>query len=123
MPQTRLSAAEFRSLAGKPARNKFRNQWTIYDGVRFQSKAEADYCAQLDIRKRAGLIADYRRQVPIALVVHRKPICKIIVDFEVRHNDGSLEYVDVKGFATPAFRLKWKLFDALSPQLRKTIVK
>jgi hypothetical protein len=101
---------------------KYRSKWTEYAGIKFQSKREADYCAELDLRIRAGELHAYRRQVPIALTVNEKLICRLIIDFELRHVDGSLEYVEVKGLPTPAFRLKWKLFDALFPTLHKTII-
>jgi hypothetical protein len=102
--------------------SKFKNQWTEYAGVRFQSKAEADYCAQLDLRIAGHDLVSYRRQVPIALMVGGKLICRLVIDFELRHNDGSLEFVDVKGFPTPTFKIKWRLFDAIFPQFKKTIV-
>jgi hypothetical protein len=55
-------------------------------------------------------------------VNHRK-ICNLVVDFLVSNNDGSFEYLEVKGFPTPAWRLKQKLFHALYPQFKLTVVK
>ena len=34
-------------------------------------------------------------------------------NFKITHNDGGIEYVEVKGFETEVWRLKWKLFEAL----------
>jgi len=49
------------------------------------------------------------------------------MDFVVTHNDGSLEYVEVKGFQTEVWRLKWKIFEAIfnkeHPDIILTIVK
>jgi DNA-binding sugar fermentation-stimulating protein len=103
--------------------SKYHSRKTVYDGVRYDSQREAAYAAELDIMHRTGLIAGYQRQVPIKLNVNNEQICKLVVDFLIRHPNGQHEYVEVKGVATQAFKLKWKLFDALYPHYRKTIVK
>ncbi len=110
-------------IRGFPLRSKFRNIWTEYRGIKYASKREARYAAELDLRVKTGDIASWRRQVRIPLVVNGRRIATYIVDFEIKHLSGQLEYVEVKGFQTAEWRLKWKLFDALWPKLPKTIVK
>jgi Protein of unknown function (DUF1064) len=110
-------------IRGFPMRNKFRNIWTEYAGVKYASKREARYAAELDLRVKAGEIASWRRQVKIPLRINGRKITNYVIDFEVRHHSGVLEYIEVKGFQTAEWRLKWALFDALWPHLRKSIVK
>jgi hypothetical protein len=38
-----------------------------------------------------------------------------IADFKVYLNDGSIQIIDVKGFETPDFKIKRKLFEAKYP--------
>ncbi len=102
---------------------KYRNIRTEYRGVKYASRREADYAAELDLRLRAGDIKGWRRQVRIPLHVHGKHIADYICDFEIQHKNGELEYAEVKGHATDTFLLKWKLFEACWPGLRKQIVR
>lgn len=87
-----------------PARpNKYHNQPTTVDGIRFDSKKEARYYQQLRIREKLGEVAYHLRQVPLALPGGSR----YVVDFLVFFNDGRPpEYVDVKGRETQVFRLK-----------------
>jgi hypothetical protein len=62
---------------------------------------------------RAGDITSWRRQVPLKLEVNGRLICKHVIGFELTRNDGSLEYLEKKGFATPVYKLKRKLLEAL----------
>lgn len=87
-----------------PKVNKYRNEPTTVDGIRFDSKREAHYYEQLKIRKSAGEVDYWLRQVP----VHLPGGTKYVVDFLVFFTDPDRdpEYVDVKGRQTPVFRLK-----------------
>lgn len=95
-----------------------KNRWTTakkqeYDGFRYDSGFEAKYAQELDLRKGAGDIKDWEKQVNIPLIVNGYEVCKYRIDFIVYHGDNTVEYVETKGFATPVWRLKWKLFEAL----------
>lgn len=106
--------------------NKYRNKKAEHNGVSYHSKFEAGYAAGLDIRKKTGDIRSWERQVKIPLDVNGKHIANYFIDFKILHNDGIVEYVEVKGFETDTWRLKWKLFDALygdDNMVRLTIVK
>lgn len=96
---------------------KYRNQPTIYDGDRYASKREAEYAAELDLRKKAGDIRDWWPQHSYDLTVNGHHVCKYIADFVILHNDGTMEAIDVKGAKKGAawqmFQVKRKLYEAL----------
>lgn len=105
---------------------KYKNVKQEHNGIVYHSKKEAGYAAELDLRKKAGDILEWERQVKISLDVNGFHICNYYIDFKVLHNDGTIEYVEVKGFETDEWRLKWKLFEALysrGTMVKLTIVK
>ncbi len=92
--------------AGKLART--------YDGVVYDSAAEARYAAQLDLRLKAGDIDGWERQRTKPLVVSGVKIGSIKIDFVVIPNGPTpTEYHEVKGFDTAVGKLKRKLFEAI----------
>lgn len=100
--------AEMRRLMGfgttkaLPAR-KYHNQPTVVDGIRFDSKREARYYEELKLRRAAGEVTYWLRQVPL----HMPGGTRYVVDFLVFFSDGRAPaYVDVKGRETQVFRLK-----------------
>ncbi len=101
---------------------KYHNIKTEYKGVKYDSRREAEYAMELDWRVKAKDIKSWEGQEKIPMIVNGKKICTYIIDFVIIHNDGSLEYVEVKGFKTAVWRLKYKLFEALYPELKKLIV-
>lgn len=106
--------------------NKYHATRSEYDGIIYHSKFEAAYAKELDIRKKVGEILEWDRQVKIPLEVNGQHICDYYVDFRILYPDGHTEFVECKGFATPVFRIKWKLFEALygnNPKVDLTIIK
>ena len=106
--------------------NKYNAQSSNYNGRSFDSKKEAAYAAELDLRKRAGDILDWTPQVKIPLDVNGHHIANYYIDFVVEHPNETREYVEVKGFETDVWRLKWKLFEALygdATNTRLTVIK
>lgn len=101
--------------------SKYKNKKIIIDDYEFDSKAEGSYYEQLKWLRESGEIAAFTVQPSYLLQdkfekdgkVHRK--IEYIADFEVLHNDGSVEVIDVKGMTTPVFALKRKLFEAKYP--------
>ena len=91
------------------------------------AKKEAKYAEDLDWRVKGKDIKSWERQKKISLDVNGKHIANYYIDFVIHHNDGSREYVEVKGFATEVWRLKWKLFEALideiDPGMEITVVR
>lgn len=97
-----------------------------YDGFHYDSKFEASYAVELDLRVRAGDIKSYEKQVNIPLIVNGYIVCWYRIDFIVYHNDGTTEYVETKGYAMPVWKLKWKIFEAMYsdlPGVTLTVVK
>lgn len=97
-------------------RNKYGAIRTEYEGIIFDSKAEARRYAQLKSMEAAGEISDLQIQVRIPLLPaqnvngHREKPVDYICDF-VFVRDGEKQYEDVKSAAskTPAFVLKRKM--------------
>jgi predicted nuclease of restriction endonuclease-like RecB superfamily len=109
---------------------KYFNKKTEYGGIRYDSKAEATYAQQLDLMRHArgkDRVDSWERQVRFPLIVNGIKICDYICDFLVRYADGRKELVEVKGFVTPEFRIKEKLFRATflldHPEINYTIHK
>ena len=95
---------------------------TAYEGVIYASKSEANYARHLDVLIGLKRIKSWEGQVRVSLVVEGVKICTMVPDFLVQHRDGSQEYIEVKGFATPVYKLKRKLFEALFPNAIYTVV-
>lgn len=93
--------------------NKFNAVRQTYNGHSYHSKKEAEYAAELDLRKKAKDIKNWRRQQKIELRVYGKLICNYYIDFVIEHNNGLEEYVEIKGFITDVWKLKWKLFETI----------
>lgn len=92
-------------------RHKFRAVRTKHKGISFDSKKEANYCADLDMRTGMGDVVFYLRQVPFDLPGG----IKYRVDFLEFHKDGTVHFVDVKGYKTPEYKMKKKQVEALYP--------
>ncbi|MBG9548410.1 DUF1064 domain-containing protein [Cytobacillus firmus] len=99
--------------------SKYGNKKTMCDGHHFDSHAEAKYYEQLKWLKHAKQIKSFKLQPRYLLQEgfkkNGKTIRKVeyVADFEVKHLDGSIEVIDVKGVETEAFKLKRKWFDRL----------
>lgn len=102
--------------------SKFGAKKQEFNGILYHSKKEAGFAAELDLRKKAGDIKDIQRQVKIDLCVNGYHITNYFIDFVIEHNDGTKEYVEVKGFETPEWKLKWKLFEALFSKDKNNIL-
>lgn len=106
---------------------KYNNTPQLYDGNRYDSKKEAEYAKQLDLRVKAKDIKSWDRQKKIELRVKDRLICNYYIDFVITHNDDSREYIEIKGMVLPLWQLKWKLFEALideiDPGAELTVIK
>ena len=101
-----------------PTRQKYHATRTWMDGVAFDSRKEADFCAGLKLLARAGEIDGYLYHGAILLTDGREgdAAVRYIPDFVIIR-DGRAEIVDTKGFETPEFRLKMKLLRERYPRL------
>jgi hypothetical protein len=89
--------------------NKYNAKKVLLDGKKFDSASEGDYYAELKFQEKAGLIKGIETQVKESFYAYGKFICNYYVDFKIYHNDGTEEFIEHKGMATPLWRLKWKL--------------
>lgn len=98
--------------------SKYRNQKTVIDGIRFDSKAESRRYVQLKLLEQAGAISDLKLQPRYRLqeaYKHPRTGKKV----QAIHYIGDFQYVqegqvvveDVKGKETPLFKVKRKLFE------------
>ena len=108
---------------------KYKNEKTMYSGDVYDSKLEADYAEYLDWMIRLGQVKEAERQYRLDLVVFGSKIASYKIDFKVFHTDGTIELVEVKGFETKDWKMKWKLTQALhkagelEPGTKLTLVK
>ncbi len=126
---TRLTAAEYRKLAGEgpvPGKSgrsgKFNAKRVVSDDGDFDSKGELRRYKDLVMLERAGRIQDLKRQVKIALEVNGRSLVlrdkkgrerrlSYIADFTY-YEDGVYVIEDFKGFDTPVSRLKRAIVEA-----------
>lgn len=98
-------------------RRKYANVPTVVDGIRFDSKAEARRWDELQMLVKAGRVKDLRRQVRYVLIPKTaRPSggsereCAYLADFVYLDAQTGRSIVeDVKGAATPEYKLKRKL--------------
>jgi len=104
--------------------NKYHNIKTEIDGIKFDSKKEADRYVQLKILQKAGIIKNLELQPKYRLQdgfekngVKYRPI-NYIADFRYFDNEkGHIRVEDVKGQKTDVYKLKKKLFEFRYPNL------
>jgi len=95
-------------------KHKFNAVKTQVDGIVFDSKVEAKRYGELKLLESAKEIRGLKVHPRYPLDVEGFHICDYIADFAYREPGTPYEVVeDVKGFETPDFKLKEKLFRAL----------
>jgi len=92
---------------------KYGAKKTEIDGYIFDSKAEAGRYSYLLLLEKAGEISNLNLQPVFPLIVNEKRIGKYIADFQYIDRDGIRVVEDVKGVATPVYRLKKKIVEAI----------
>jgi len=85
------------------------------------SVGEARYCNKLAMLERAGQLT-YRTQVSFVLPINGKVIGTHIVDFMVTWNGKPEEVHEYKGAMTEGWKLKYKLFCALHPDIPYLVI-
>lgn len=94
-------------------RPKYGNRRTIVDGINFASAKEARRYGELKLLERAGEITALQLQPRFPLLVAGKKICTYVGDFQYLERNASVVVEDAKGFKTPEYKLKAKLFEAV----------
>lgn len=94
---------------------KYYNKKTVYNGITFDSKKEADRYVVLTLLQKAGKITDLEVQVPFELIPSQKVDgltverpCVYKADFVYREN-GKMVVEDTKGVKTKDYIIKRKL--------------
>lgn len=114
-------------------RNKYNAKKQNYASIqgfshRYDSLKEASYAMELDWRIKAGEVKSWSTQHKFSLDINETHICNYYIDFRVELTDGSIEYVEVKGFETDLWRMKWRITKAIlheiaEPNARLRLIK
>lgn len=97
------------------SKHKYNARKIEVDGIRFDSKAEADYYLYLKYLQSINEVRSFYLQPVINLLPSFKYNGKTIrkmdyrLDFKVEYMDGKVEYIDVKGMATTDAKMKLKI--------------
>jgi hypothetical protein len=88
------------------------------DGITFASRKEARRYGELKLLERGGQIRDLRLQPRYPLTVNDQLVCTYVADFAYSTASGGAGIgktivEDAKGFKTPEYKLKAKLFRAV----------
>ena len=111
---------------------KYHNKKTVIDGIKFDSKLEAERYSQLKMMERAGVIRDLELQPEYELLpsfrkngkTWRRTVYKADFRYILAEDDRTI-IEDVKGsisVITDVFRLKQKLFEYKYPDYTISIV-
>jgi hypothetical protein len=98
-------------------KNKYNAVRTVaQDGLKRDSKFEADVADELRLRVLAGDIkgydSQYKVEIPLYDVVgHNAMTVNHKVDFRIHHNDGSFELYEAKGVETQDYKWRRKLME------------
>ncbi len=98
-------------------KSKYHNKKVIIDGIKFDSKKEANRYQELKLMQRAGIISDLQRQVKYVLIPSQKGDdgrvierpCTYIADFVYIDENGKKVVEDTKGYRTSDYKIKRKL--------------
>lgn len=103
--------------------SKYKNKWTIVDGIKFQSIKEGNRYAELKMLEKAGIIKDLKLQPvfelcgPVMFNGKKLTARKFKADFQYYDISFKRETVeDCKGFLNDLYKLKRSIFLNLYPQ-------
>lgn len=102
-------------------RSKYNANKIVVDGITFASKDEAKYYEYLKEMKFKGKILNFELQPKFILIPKfqyrgkTERMATYTLDFAVYNLDGSVTYVDVKGFSTQQGEFRFKLLKYLNP--------
>lgn len=100
-------------------RTKFNNIRTEIDKIKFSSKREARFYEELKLKKLAGEVAFFLMQVPL----HFASGIRYVVDFLVFNADGTIRWIEVKGYPTPVWKMKMRMMAQEYPLIDIEVVK
>lgn len=91
---------------------------TTFKGIPFKSKLEADYAHYLEILRLGKEVKSWEyegKNCCFRLIVNGFDVGGYTIDFKVVYTNGVIELVEVKGYETPIWRIRWKLLKACYP--------
>jgi len=97
--------------------NKYKAERQTFNGRSYHSKKEADYAVNLEWKKKIGEIKEIIPQYKLDIRVNGKHITNYFIDFKVVLADDTVELIEVKGFSTDLWALKWRLTEALLDEI------
>ena len=107
---------------------KYRNKITLFDGIKFHSKREAERYRELMLQQKVGAISELQLQPRFELQPSfekggtKYASISYYADFSYIL-DEELIIEDVKGVETDVFKIKRRLFEHRYPELTIRIVK
>lgn len=100
----------------KPWGEKYGRKKVNVRGQWYDSKLEAAVRGLLDLREKDGEIRDIKTQQTVILQDGpREERITLRVDFSYTNRDDVTEYAEAKGFPTPEWKIKLKLWRKLKP--------
>jgi len=109
--------------------NKYFNEPIIIDKIKFSSHREAKYYGYLKTLKKLGEVTGIECQPVFELQpkfekhgIKYKAIT-YIADFRVKYADGHEEIIEIKGFETPLWKIKQKIFEYRYPDLTLKVIR
>ena len=102
---------------------KYRNKHTFIDGIKFDSKKEAERYIELKLLEKTGEISDLELQPKFHLLPttkwNGKTLRKIsyTADFKYKDKNGKTIVEDVKGYKTDKYRLKMHMLIVFYPDI------
>jgi hypothetical protein len=103
-------------------KNKYNAKTQKYNGYSYDSIKEANYARELDWRVKAGEIKEVINQYKIDIRIDGKHWRNYYIDFKLIMADGSIEYHEVKGFATEVWKMKWDACKILFPDWKFVVI-
>lgn len=126
----RLKAADLKRAAARPRqkrKNKYGAEPVTVEGIRFDSKREANRYLELRLLQRAGQISDLRCQVPVELMGQGGPLLtetgrqmRYVADFTYFDRAAGVTVIeDAKGTKPAAYKVKKAVVEAMGLEIRE----
>lgn len=104
-------------LSGWRKKSKYGAKKQTFNGDKYDSTFEAKVAEDLAWQLKSGDLIEVKRQVKIPLYVNGVLIASYYIDFVTTDKHGAKKYIEVKGFETELWKIKWKLCQALRSQI------
>ena len=92
---------------------KYKSEKREYGGALYDSKLEVSYAMALDARLQRREIQGWERQRMLRIRVNGKLAFQYKMDFVVDLGNDTYELIETKGFATPEWKIKWRVLECV----------